>query len=83
MSKPFFFAIMTPEKDVAGGECDFLVVPTTEGELGVLADHAPLLARIASGELRIYRGEEIKKISVGSGLLEVRDNTARLLVFGV
>ncbi len=82
MSKSFFFAIMTPEKDVDGGQCDFLVVPTAEGEMGVLADHAPLLARVTPGELRVHRGEKVEKIPVGRGLLEVRDNTARLLVFG-
>ena len=38
------------------GECEFLVVPTTRGELGVLADHAALVACVAPGELRVTAG---------------------------
>jgi F-type H+-transporting ATPase subunit epsilon len=80
MSGPFFFTVITPEREVAGGQCDFLVVPTTRGELGVLADHAALIARVVPGQIRVTRQGREEKIAVGSGILEVRDNTARLLV---
>jgi F-type H+-transporting ATPase subunit epsilon len=77
---PFFFTVVTPERDVAGGQCDFLVVHTSMGEIGILADHAPLLATVIPGELRVHRGEKVEKIKVESGLIEVRDNTVRILV---
>jgi F-type H+-transporting ATPase subunit epsilon len=82
MSESFFFAVTTPDRDVAGGQCEFLVIPTSRGELGVLANHAPLLASVVAGELRVHRGNAVEKIRVGSGIVEARDNTVRLLVLG-
>jgi F0F1-type ATP synthase epsilon subunit len=53
MSAKFSWSISTPDGVMASGECDFLVVPTTGGELGVLADHAALVACVAPGVLRV------------------------------
>jgi len=53
MSVNFSWSVSTPDGLVASGECEFLVVPTTGGELGVLADHAALVACVAPGELRV------------------------------
>jgi F0F1-type ATP synthase epsilon subunit len=53
MSVNFSWIVSTPDGPVASGECEFLVVPTTGGELGVLADHAALVACVAPGELRV------------------------------
>jgi F-type H+-transporting ATPase subunit epsilon len=76
----FTFAVRTPDGVVAQGDCDFVVVPTTRGEMGVLADHAPIVASVAAGELRVsYAGRETK-VSVGPGLVEVLDNVVSLFV---
>ena len=88
MSATFSWSVSTPDGVAAKGECEFLVVPTTGGELGVLADHAALVACVAPGELRVtastYSADSAatgaRSIGVGPGVVEVRDNVVRLLV---
>ncbi len=76
----FTFTVTTPDGVVARGECDFLVVPTTKGEMGVLAEHAPVVATVAAGELRVHSGGRETRYRVGPGLAEVLDNSVRLFV---
>ena len=83
MSGKFSWTVATPDGLVASGECEFLVVPTTGGELGVMADHAPLVACVAPGELRVSAtnaADTVGTISVGGGIVDVRNNTVLLLV---
>ena len=80
MSATFEWAVMTPEGTAASGTCEFLVVPTAGGELGVLADHAALVACVLPGELRVTAGGAQTAVSVGAGVVDVRDNRVRLLV---
>jgi F0F1-type ATP synthase epsilon subunit len=74
------WSVATPDGPVASGVCEFLVVPTTGGELGVMADHAALVACVAPGALRVSQGAETRSIGVGHGIVEVRDNVVRLSV---
>jgi F-type H+-transporting ATPase subunit epsilon len=76
----FTFVVATPDGTVARGDCDFVVVPTTRGEMGVLAEHAPVVARVAAGELRVRSGGGQRLVRVGPGLVEVLDNSVRLFV---
>jgi F-type H+-transporting ATPase subunit epsilon len=80
MSASFSWSVSTPDGVAASGECEFLVVPTTGGELGVLADHAALVACVAPGELRVTEAAGARTIDVGPGVVDVRDNVVRLLV---
>jgi F0F1-type ATP synthase epsilon subunit len=77
------WSVATPDGTVARGECEFLVVPTTGGELGVAPEHAALVACVAPGELRVTVGGATNSVTVGRGVLDVRDNEVRLLVEGV
>lgn len=77
---PFTFVVRTPDGVVAQGDCDFVVVPTTRGEMGVLADHAPIVASVAAGELRVSLDGRETKVGVGPGLVEVLDNLVALFV---
>jgi F-type H+-transporting ATPase subunit epsilon len=95
MSARFSWSVATPEGTVASGECEFLVVPTSGGELGVLADHTALVASVVAGDLRVTTGDTesasggaqsagyvgaVRTVSVGAGVVDVRDNRVRLLV---
>ncbi len=77
---PFTFVVRTPDGVAAQGDCDFLVVPTTRGEMGVLASHAPIVAAVAPGELRASSAGGQSRILLGPGLVEVIDNVVRLFV---
>jgi F-type H+-transporting ATPase subunit epsilon len=76
----FSWSVATPEGTVASGECEFLVVPTASGELGVLADHAALAACVVPGSLRVTTAGTERTVSVGAGVVDVRDNRVRVLV---
>ncbi len=80
MSAAFRWAVDTPDGVAAGGECEFLVLPTERGEVGVLAGHAPLVANIVPGELRVTLQGVQKRIPVGRGVAEVRDDSVHLFV---
>jgi F0F1-type ATP synthase epsilon subunit len=76
----FSWSVATPEGTVASGECEFLVVPTAGGELGVMAEHAALAASVVPGELRVTKSGTVTTVSVGAGVVDVRDNRVRVLV---
>ncbi len=80
MSAEFSWAVITPEATVGAGTCEFLVVPTANGELGVLAGHAALVACVVPGDLRITTAGVPRTLRVGAGVVDVRDNEVRLLV---
>jgi len=84
MSGRFAWSVATPDGPVASGESELLVVPTTGGELGVMTDHAALVACVAPGDLRVTNPDStVRTISVGSGVVDIRDNEVRLLVSSV
>ncbi|MDR1604445.1 MAG: F0F1 ATP synthase subunit epsilon [Gracilibacteraceae bacterium] len=79
MATPFFLNVVTPAGEVFSGEVDFLLVPGAEGDLGILARHAPLIAGLAIGVLRYDREGRREKISLSGGFLEVGGNKATVL----
>jgi F-type H+-transporting ATPase subunit epsilon len=66
----FQFDLVSPEQIVFSGEVEHVVVPGTEGEFGVLAGHAPLVAMLRPGILRIL-GLNEQRILVVGGFAEV------------
>ena len=66
--------LVTPERSVLATDADSVVVPAHDGELGILRNHAPLLAQLQPGEIRIARGGVVEAIAVSGGFIEVRKN---------
>lgn len=73
----FHFELTSPERLVFSGEVEHVVVPGSEGEFGVLADHAPLVAMLRPGILSIL-GPQEQRFVVRGGFAEV--NPAGLTV---
>ena len=80
--KEFKVSIYSPEKTVFEGDALSLIVPAEKGYLGVLANHAPLIASLRQGKIIIRKSaqETITVASLGRGYLEVGDNTATILL---
>ncbi len=80
MAQAFHLAILTPERAVFEGKVEHVQVPGSEGYLGVLAEHAPLVTALAAGILtaRLPGGDE-KMWQVSGGFFEVADNRATVL----
>jgi F-type H+-transporting ATPase subunit epsilon len=73
--------VLTPEGEVFSGELVQLSTRTAVGEVGVLARHAPMVARLVPAELRLQVSEtETRRYAQGEGWLEVFANQARVLI---
>jgi F-type H+-transporting ATPase subunit epsilon len=68
---PLQLEIVTPEKQAYADEVDAVVLPGTEGELGVLPHHAPLVSTLGIGELRIRKGGVEESFAIVGGFLQV------------
>jgi F-type H+-transporting ATPase subunit epsilon len=69
---PIELQIVTPEKLAYDEEVDSVVVPGADGELGILPHHAPLLANLGIGELRIRKGGAEESFAIAGGFVQVR-----------
>jgi F-type H+-transporting ATPase subunit epsilon len=79
MSQKLILSIVTPEKLLVADEVDQVNVPGTEGDLGILYDHAPLLTNLRSGQLSYEKDGETVALVVSGGYLEVTDNRVTVL----
>jgi F-type H+-transporting ATPase subunit epsilon len=77
----FQVEVLTPEGEVFNEEVEMVSTRTTVGEIGILANHTPVLATLEPTELRLYRSDdEIVRFAQGEGYLQVGGNHAMLLV---
>ena len=76
----YMLEVVTPERVLQSNEVSFTVVPAIDGELGVMKNHAPLVAALNIGVLRYVdaAGSE-KSIAISGGFIEVLDNEGRVL----
>jgi F-type H+-transporting ATPase subunit epsilon len=77
----FEVEVLTPEGEVFSGEVRQVSTRTAGGEIGILANHAPLLAALRPADLRLHLSEtETRRYAQAHGWLQVFGNRARLLV---
>ena len=79
MSEKLILSIVTPEKLLVSEEVDQVNVPGSEGNLGILYDHAPILTNLRSGQLSYEKEGETIALVVSGGYLEVTDNRVTIL----
>ena len=80
MAKPFSVDVVTPEAVIWQGEADFIAARTTEGEIGILADHEPTMGALTAGAVTINAvdGATIT-VGVNGGFLQIFNNQVTLL----
>ncbi len=78
---PYPVEVITPEGVAYSGDAEMLVVPGAAGELGILANHAPLVSLLRAGETRVTTAEgDVRRYATDDGYLHVRGNHALVLV---
>ncbi|MCL5935211.1 MAG: F0F1 ATP synthase subunit epsilon, partial [Firmicutes bacterium] len=73
------FDIVTPERTVYSEGAEFVVVPGTEGSLGILPQHSPLVSGLNIGVLKVIKAGKETKMAVTGGFLEVNNNKVVIL----
>jgi F-type H+-transporting ATPase subunit epsilon len=79
MPTTFHFDLVSPEELAFSGEVDQVDVPGAEGDFGVLAGHAPVVAAVRPGILTVLSGGTKQKIIVLGGVAEVSDKGLTVL----
>ncbi len=71
--------IVSQDRLVYEGEADIVTAPSVEGEIGVLPDHAPLIAILALGVIKVQRGEQEEVFTVTGGFIEVQPDIVTIM----
>lgn len=71
--------IVTPEKLLVDEEVSQVNAPTEGGEIGILPNHANLMAKLEPGELVIKKGGKVDTLAIGDGFLQMADNTLTVM----
>src|SRR5919202_6890979 len=72
--------LVSPERVLYTGEAEMVLARTTDGEIGFLPNHAPFIATLAPGRVRIVKEDGSEELAaVHSGFVEVRDNRVIIL----
>lgn len=72
--------IVTPERIVYTNEVEMLVAPALDGEIGILPLHAPMVAALAAGEVRVkYNRDQVEWFAIAGGYLQVHEDKVIVL----
>lgn len=79
MAKAFQVDVVSPEATVWSGEATFVIARTPDGEIGILADHEPVMAALETGAVVVESSQGRTTIGVHGGFLQILDNQVTLL----
>jgi F-type H+-transporting ATPase subunit epsilon len=71
--------IVTPEARVYSDVIETVVIPTVEGEIGILPGHIPLLTQVEAGELRVTKNGRTEYLAVGNGFAQIDGDKVSVL----
>lgn len=71
--------IIAPSGILYSGEVDMVVMPGSEGELGVMADHVPMIVQLQAGEVRLYNGKTITPFAIKEGIAHITAGKVEIL----
>ncbi|MBA3558491.1 MAG: ATP synthase F1 subunit epsilon [Gemmatimonadaceae bacterium] len=72
-------SVISPEQTLYEGEASSVVAPAYDGEVGILTGHAPMMALLGSGTLRLSGGGSDQRFTVEGGFLQVADDVVRIV----
>ncbi len=79
MSMKINCTVLTPDRVLYEGNVEFAVVQAFDGEMGFLYNHSPLVSELGYGEIRLHSGNDVNRLVVEGGLVEIRNNEMIIL----
>ena len=79
MARTLRLEIVTPEAKAYSEEVEMVVLPGTDGELGVYPQHVPVLTTLKPGELRVFKSGQETSLAVGEGFAEITGDSISVL----
>lgn len=76
-------SILTLQKKLYEGDVDYVAVPATDGWLGILPNHIPLITSLKSGVISIKKKNKEEKIEIEKGFLEVRPRSEVVILASI
>ena len=71
MADVFKLKVVTPERVFYEGDAAMVELSTSEGDIGVYANHIPMTASVAPGVLKIHEGSDVRKAALHAGFIQV------------
>jgi F-type H+-transporting ATPase subunit epsilon len=71
--------VISPERTIYDGVAESVIAPAWDGELGILRGHAPLMALLGEGDVRVRNGGKTEHFHVEGGFLQVVDDVVTVL----
>ncbi|MFT5337348.1 MAG: F-type H+-transporting ATPase subunit epsilon [Sphingobacteriales bacterium] len=71
--------IITPDSTVFSGQAEAIVVPGTDGLLGILNSHAPLISSLKAGEVKVTQDGKDQLFNITGGVVEVQNDKIMVL----
>lgn len=79
MVNSFKLDLVTPLAKILSEEVNFVMLRTTEGDMGILPNHAPFVAGLATGEMKVRNNGQEKFYYISGGFVEIFDNVVTIL----
>lgn len=79
-TKTFFLVIKTPERNFFSDSVEEVLIETSEGQIGILPGHEPMITTVAIGPVKIKQNGEWREAVLSEGFMEVNQNMAVALV---
>lgn len=76
---PIHVDIVTRDRRLVSDEVDMITLPGSAGQMGILRGHAPLLSTLEIGEVILHKGNDVRYIAIGGGVVEVRPDKVIVL----
>jgi len=71
--------VVSQDRALFSGPADMVIAPGSEGEMGILPNHAPLLTNLGNGVLRVRHGGREDVFVISGGVMEVRPTVVTVL----
>jgi F-type H+-transporting ATPase subunit epsilon len=76
-----FLEIVTPEKTLFSSEIKYVKVPGSQGQFGVLKDHAPVISTLEKGRIKIVEPDDTEQFfDINGGVIEILKNNIIILL---